>query len=68
MLPRKNVAKYSVQKLSGAALKAAPDVAAVEEPLEIRVSLEVDGKRYDDGAIRRLYESSEYRLPRRTVV
>ncbi len=30
--------------------------------------LEVDGKRYDDGAIRRLYESSEYRLPRRTVV
>src|SRR5689334_19646602 len=47
MLPRKNVAKYSVQKLSGAALKAAPDVAAVEEPLEIRVSLEVDGKRVD---------------------
>ena len=44
---------------------------AIEElPPELLAGafLEVDGKRYDDGAIRRLYESSEYRLPRRTVV
>jgi FdhD protein len=47
MLPRKNIARFNVQKLAGSELKSAADVAAVEEPLEIRVSLEVEGKRVE---------------------
>jgi hypothetical protein len=44
---------------------------AIEElqpDLLVGAFLEVDGKRYGSGSIRRLYESSDYPLPRRAAV
>ena len=72
LFPSRN-RKYSHQSFRYKRFARAADAIrfAIEElPPELLVGafLEVDGKRYSSGGIRRLYESSDYPLPRRAAV
>jgi len=72
LFPSRN-RKYNTQSLRYRRFARAADAIrfAIEElPPELLVGafLEVDGKRYGSGWIRRLYESSDYPLPRRAAV
>ncbi len=72
LFPSRN-RKYTHQSLRYKRFARAADAIrfAIEElPPELLVGafLEVDGKRYGSGWIRRLYESSDYPLPRRAAV
>jgi hypothetical protein len=72
LFPSRN-RKYSHVSLRYKRFARAADAIrfAIEElPPELLVGafLEVDGKRYGSGTIRRLYESSDYPLPRRAAV
>ena len=72
LFPSRN-RKYSQQSFRYKRFARAADAIrfAIEElPPELLVGafLEVDGKRYSSGGIRRLYESSDYPLPRRSAV
>ena len=72
LFPSRN-RKYSHQALRYKRFARAADAIrfAIEElPPELLVGafLEVNGKRYSSGGIRRLYESSDYPLPRRAAV
>jgi hypothetical protein len=69
LFPSRN-RKYGHQSLRYRRFARAVDAIrfAIEElPPELLVGafLEVDGKRYGSGGIRRLYDSSDYPLPRR---
>jgi hypothetical protein len=72
LFPSRN-RKYSRQSLRYRRFARAADAIrfAIEElppALLAGAFLEVDGKRYESGGIRRLYESSDYPLPRRAAV
>jgi hypothetical protein len=72
LFPSRN-RKYNQQLLRYRRFARAADAIrfAIEElPPELLVGalLEVDGKRYGSGGIHRLYESSDYPLPRRPAV
>lgn len=47
MSPKRNLAKVAVQKIKGSAAAKEKDVVAVEEPLEIRIAGESEGKKFD---------------------
>jgi len=47
MLPRRNLARIKLHRVSPAGIERADDVLAVEEPLEIRVAMELDGQKVE---------------------
>jgi hypothetical protein len=72
LFPSRN-RKHNTQSLRYRRFARAADAIrfAIEElPSDLLVGafLEVDGKRYGSGSIRRLYESSDYPLPRGSAV
>jgi hypothetical protein len=72
LFPSRN-RKHNTQSLRYRRFARAADAIrfAIEElPPDLLVGafLEVDGKRYGSGSIRRLYESSDYPLPRGSAV
>ena len=72
LFPSRN-RKHNTQSLRYRRFARAADAIrfAIEElPPDLLVGafLEVDGKRYGSGSIRRLYESSDYPLPRGSSV
>jgi hypothetical protein len=71
LFPSRN-RKHNKQSLRYRRFARAADAIrfAIEElPPDLLVGafLEVDGKRYESGSIRRLYESCDYPLPRRAA-
>ena len=47
MIPKRHLAKVNILKVTGAFSSRAKDIVAAEEPLEIRLAGEHDGKRFD---------------------